>query len=67
MKEVIDKSKSDAEFFFNHECKDDPSKQKLSQHDFTRMVKSLWQKAIPLEIAHLFRHFDPVGKGYASK
>lgn len=31
------------------------------------MVKSLYEKAEPVEINHIFRHFDKGGKGYLSK
>lgn len=67
MQKVIIQSKVEPEFYFNHECREDPSKQKLSQSDFTKMVKSLYEKVTAPEIVHIFRHFDKGNKGYVSK
>lgn len=60
-------SKVEPEFYFNKSCLSDQTKQKLSQEDFTKMVRSLYEKVTKPEIMHIFLHFDKGRKGYVTK
>lgn len=35
--------------------------------DFTKMVRSLYEKVTNPEIVYIFKHFDKGNKGYVSK
>lgn len=67
MQKVILGSKVEPEFYFNKSCLSDPTKQKLSQDDFTKMVRSLYEKVTKPEIVQIFQHFDKGRKGYVTK
>jgi Ca2+-binding EF-hand superfamily protein len=39
----------------------------MSNEDFSRMVKELYEKVTKPEILHVFHHFDKGRKGYITK
>ena len=67
MQSIVTKSKLGAETFFNNECREDSTKQKMSSNDFNRLIKSLYERVSPAELVYVFRHFDRGNKGYVSK
>jgi Ca2+-binding EF-hand superfamily protein len=67
MQRVISGSKVDPEFFFGRFCKSDGTHTKMSNEDFSRMVKELYEKVTKAEILHVFHHFDKGRKGYITK
>ena len=67
MQSVIVQSKIDPDYFFKQACVSDPTKQKLSQLDFQKMVKKLYANVTGIELVQVMRHFDKGGKGYVTK
>jgi Ca2+-binding EF-hand superfamily protein len=67
MQGIVTKSKLSAETFFNNECREDSTKQKMSLNDFNRLIKSLYERVSPAELVYVQRHFDRGNKGYVSK
>jgi Ca2+-binding EF-hand superfamily protein len=39
----------------------------MSSHEFTKLVKSLYDRAVAIEIAHIYRHVDKGNKGYVTR
>ena len=67
MQSIVTKSRLSAETFFNNECREDSTKQKMSLNDFNRLIKSLYERVSPAELVYVQRHFDRGNKGYVSK
>jgi len=54
MQKVIVGSKVEPELYFNKSCVSDTTKQKLSQDDFNKMVRQLYDKVTKPELALIY-------------
>jgi len=67
MQGLLAKSKMDPEQYFKQNCNQDKNKNQMTNHEFTKLVKNLYSKAVAIEIAHIYRHFDKGNKGYVTR
>ena len=57
---------SNPETLFNKYCSSQ-DKNRLSRSDFSKLIKFVQHKVTPLEIDHLYRHFDVSNKTFITK
>ena len=64
---LLTSSKIHEEFYFDKYAGADGTKEKMTQTEFTKMLKELYPKVTNLELDHVFKHFDRGGKRYILK